>query len=470
MRKLVLSTLTLSSLSLSACGGASGLAGDGPSNKELFGVKCDAFQAQEAPDLMAWDAAARANLDRLRRSGVVVVRYEKKGCDVQLELLPQCKATGSYKYAGYSANETKVAKSASELFASLPLGANALAGKLTTGQAVRTDYMLVGTDSLKADARITRAQLRGPECERATHVVSTVYLGGFALAVGKTVDLEGKASLFGVGASGSHSASSERVANEGVADACHDAQTSGKETKQCSVPLRVSLLALDKAIATAPAGGTTEPKTPGQRTSCPDGMALVQGGPILLGTRKERHDVGTFCVDKTEVTAGDYGACVEKKGCLPPATVQPTSGSRDLCNVKKPGREKHPANCVTHDEAKAYCQAQGKVLPTEQELELAARGREGRKFPWGDATTGSRACFDRKKEGTCEVGAFPDGATPEGVLDLVGNVAEIAESKTGGEIRFGGGFSKDKLDDLDPTHRNHGEGGHPDGGFRCVLR
>lgn len=454
-----------------ACGGAggAGLAGEGPSNKELFGVKCDAFQAQEAPDLMAWDSAARANLDRLRKSGVVVVRYEKKGCDVQLELLPSCKASGTYRYAGYSANETKVAKSASELFAALPLGASALAGKMSQGQAMRTDYMLVGTDSLKADARISRAQLRGPECERATHVVSTVYLGGFALAVGKTVELEGKASVFGVGAGASHSSSSERVASEGVADACHEAQTSGKESKTCAVPLRVGLLALDKATA-GPAHAATPVGGGGPRTSCPAGMALIAAAPLVSGPAKERHDVGAFCVDKTEVTSAEYAACVEKKQCMAPTSGPASSGQREFCNYRKAGREKHPINCVTYEEAKTYCTAQGKALPTEQELELAARGREQRALPWGDATTGARACFDRKKEGTCEVGATPDGATPEGVLDLAGNVAEIADGATGGQIRFGGHYAKTSLRDLEPTHKNHGEGVGPEIGFRCVAR
>lgn len=115
-----------------ACGGgpAAVVAGEPTTVKEAFGVKCDAFQAQTAPDLMAWDAAARANLSRLRDKGIVAVRYEKRGCDVVLELLPSCKGSGSYKYTPYSATESKVASNENELFAALPLGASSFAGRV----------------------------------------------------------------------------------------------------------------------------------------------------------------------------------------------------------------------------------------------------------------------------------------------------------------------------------------------------
>ena len=70
---------------------------------------CGAGAGQDAPDLMAWDAAARANLSQLRKRGVVAVRYERSGCEVRLELLPECvvEASRAYHYEPYARSETK---------------------------------------------------------------------------------------------------------------------------------------------------------------------------------------------------------------------------------------------------------------------------------------------------------------------------------------------------------------------------
>src|SRR5258706_4256650 len=79
------------------------------------GVQCSAVRPQTEPDLMAWDPGSRANLNRLRHRGVVAVRYEAKGCNVELELLSNCIGpTGKYEFAPYSANEKQVAHNASE--------------------------------------------------------------------------------------------------------------------------------------------------------------------------------------------------------------------------------------------------------------------------------------------------------------------------------------------------------------------
>lgn len=90
------------------------------------------------------------------------------------------------------------------------------------------------------------------------------------------------------------------------------------------------------------------------------------------------------------------------------------------------GRERHPVTGVTWEEATAYAESLGGTLPTEAQWQFAAGGTEGRTYPWGEEEptcerANFRGCGPR---GTVEVMSFPDGATPEGLHDLAGNVWE----------------------------------------------
>jgi serine/threonine-protein kinase len=90
------------------------------------------------------------------------------------------------------------------------------------------------------------------------------------------------------------------------------------------------------------------------------------------------------------------------------------------------GQERHPAVNVTWREAMNYAASLGGLLPTEAQWEFAARGTEGREYPWGSNPPTCRLAQygDCRPEGTVEVMSRPDGATPEGVHDLAGNVWE----------------------------------------------
>ncbi|MEZ4313456.1 MAG: SUMF1/EgtB/PvdO family nonheme iron enzyme [Polyangiaceae bacterium] len=99
----------------------------------------------------------------------------------------------------------------------------------------------------------------------------------------------------------------------------------------------------------------------------------------------------------------------------------------------RPGFERKPAIQVTWDGARLYCSARGKRLPTEAEWEFAARGSVPRRFPWGDDPPRcDGTVFGRAPDGACpdkpagpqDVGTSPQDRTPEGVLDLGGNVGE----------------------------------------------
>ena len=173
-------------------------------------------------------------------------------------------------------------------------------------------------------------------------------------------------------------------------------------------------------------------------SSTPSGMVRVPAGSFRMGStsgdddEKPVHEVfvSGFSIDRTEVTVGAYRQCVDAGRCL-------SSGLTDVvrqpesCNWGQSGREDHPINCVTWSEAKAYCSWAGKRLPTEAEWEKAARGTDGRTYPWGNESAScSRAVMDDGGNGcgrggmTWAVGSKPSGKSPYGALDLAGNVWE----------------------------------------------
>jgi len=216
--------------------------------------------------------------------------------------------------------------------------------------------------------------------------------------------------------------------------------------------------------------------------------------------------VDAIRIDKTEVTVAAYRRCVQAGRC---SSEGLTSGILGECNWDRGDRENHPLNCVTWEQAQAYCEWAGKRLPTEAEWEKAARGTDGRKYPWGNSGygAGGRVAnipdetakrrwpnwpiaqgYDDGYFATAPVGSFPAGASPYGTLDMVGNVWEWVQGWYGADyyrqgpnrnptgpdsgqsrVLRGGSWNLVRRHDRASSRAGDAPGSrHDPGGFRCA--
>lgn len=172
-------------------------------------------------------------------------------------------------------------------------------------------------------------------------------------------------------------------------------------------------------------------------------MILIPGGSLLMGNdqgpakHQPQHSVHveSFYVDRYPITNQEYKQFVDETGHPVPhydVSWCDTSGYNwDPETQSFPdGKADHPVVLVTWQDALAYARWAGKRLPSEAEWELAARGPEGRIWPWGNKSAPGKS--NTREAG---VGAttpvhrhVPEGASPEGVADLIGNVWEWTSS------------------------------------------
>lgn len=133
-------------------------------------------------------------------------------------------------------------------------------------------------------------------------------------------------------------------------------------------------------------------------------------------------NLDAFLIDLTEVTNKMYAACVAAGACTPPAESKSYKRADYYAN---PDFAAFPVVYVNWQQAADYCAWAGRRLPSEAEWEFAARGTDGRLFPWGkEAPNRDLANFEFLNQDTTAVGSFPAGASPFGVLDMAGNAAE----------------------------------------------
>ncbi len=173
----------------------------------------------------------------------------------------------------------------------------------------------------------------------------------------------------------------------------------------------------------------------------PGGMVFIPAGEFVMGSDKTDGRVGievgvdsmpkhpartkAFWIDRFEVTVGEFKRFVKSSGHEAPAIWEEYKPFG-----YPPPDDRHPVVDVDFYDSEAYCKWAGKRLPTEAEWEKAARGTDGRIWPWGNRLEPNYLNIERRgeKNWTKPVGSFPKGVSPYGVFDMAGNAMEWTSS------------------------------------------
>lgn len=202
----------------------------------------------------------------------------------------------------------------------------------------------------------------------------------------------------------------------------------------------------------------------------PSGGSPPAGG----GGRATSVTVPAFWIDTLEVTVASYRSCLAAGACTAPSAA---AG----CTLTA-GLDAHPVNCVTPEQARVFCTWQGKRLVRNDEWSAAAAGAAHRAYPWGAESPSAdrlNACGSEcsaagmygASDGhlrTAPVGSFALGITPDGALDLAGNVAEWVDG-TLRPVARGGSYADTDRARVASMNVRSGEVAGPSVGFRCAA-
>ncbi len=199
--------------------------------------------------------------------------------------------------------------------------------------------------------------------------------------------------------------------------ACHGSAGHPYKSVNGGVAVAAAEVADDISRRTPPVNAASEPAL--------EEMVLIPEGEFIMGTDDRLRDekpayatyIDAFYMDRFEVTNEDYKRFVDSTGRQPPDNWEDGDYPQ--------GKGDHPVIFVGWNDAYDYCSWAGKRLPRESEWEKAARGTDGRIYPWGDEWDMEKSNNPlRGHEGTMPVGSFEAGRSPYGLYDMSGNVWE----------------------------------------------
>jgi formylglycine-generating enzyme required for sulfatase activity len=230
-------------------------------------------------------------------------------------------------------------------------------------------------------------------------------------------------------------------------------------------------------------------------------LVRIAGGTSVMGrdggpaeeAPAHRLVLSAFRIQPRKVTNAEFAAFLNASGPRGPDGRRYDDDDADARIHRRDGRwiadagfEHHPAVEVSWFGARDFCAWKGWRLPSEAEWERAARGADGRPYPWGStAPTAERAVFGRAYNATERGDARPAGRTPEGIEDLLGNLREwtatalvpypwVRTAFTGAErVVVRGASHDDPAESLSATRRRDYDrrgaaAGHHHVGFRCA--